>query len=300
MLYDVIIIGKGPAGISAGLYVKRAGFKVLVIGKDGGALEKTKSIDNYYGFTNTISGKELLLNGINQAKRLGINIETDEVVGLEFGDNKYIVKTRNNRFEAKCIILATGASRKTPNIRGIKEFEGKGVSYCAVCDAFFYRNRDVSILGSGDYALEEANTLLPVVKSVSILTNGETLVENRSINYDNFSIKEEKIEEIIGEDKVTGIKFKDGKIIDTEGLFVAVGVASSTDLARKLGVIIKENNIIVDENMATNVPRVFACGDCTGGLLQISKAVYEGAKAGISTRKVFEKLRIKTINLNKI
>ncbi|MCI8352149.1 MAG: NAD(P)/FAD-dependent oxidoreductase [Clostridia bacterium] len=285
MLYDVIIIGKGPAGISAGLYVKRAGFKVLVIGKDGGALEKTKSIDNYYGFTNTISGKELLLNGINQAKRLGINIETDEVVGLEFGDNKYIVKTRNNRFEAKCIILATGASRKTPNIRGIKEFEGKGVSYCAVCDAFFYRNRDVSILGSGDYALEEANTLLPVVKSVSILTNGETLVENRSINYDNFSIKEEKIEEIIGEDKVTGIKFKDGKIIDTEGLFVAVGVASSTDLARKLGVIIKENNIIVDENMATNVPRVFACGDCTGGLLQISKAVYEGAIAGLSVIK---------------
>lgn len=251
----------------------------------GGALEKTKSIDNYYGFTDTISGKELLLNGINQAKRLGINVETDEVVGLEFGDNKYIVKTRNNKFEAKNIILATGASRKTPNIKGIKEFEGKGVSYCAVCDAFFYRNRDVSILGSGDYALEEANTLLPVVKSVSILTNGETLVENRSIDYNNFSIKEEKIEEIIGEDKVSGIKFKDGKIIDTEGLFVAVGVASSTDLARKLGVIIKENNIVVDEDMATNVPGIFACGDCTGGLLQISKAVYEGTKAGLSVIK---------------
>lgn len=255
MLYDVIIIGKGPAGISAGLYIKRAGFNVLIIGKDGGALEKTKSIDNYYGFKDTISGKELLLNGINQAKRLGIKVETDEVVGLELGDNKYIVKTRNNIFEAKNVILATGTSRKTPNIKGIKEFEGKGVSYCAVCDAFFYRNRDVSILGSGDYALEEANTLLPVVKSVSILTNGERLVENRSISYDNFSIKEEKIEEIIGEDRVSGIKFKDGKIIDTEGLFVAVGVASSTDLARKLGVIIKDNNIIVDENMATNVPR---------------------------------------------
>ena len=120
------------------------------------------------------------------------------------------------------------------------------------------------------------------MKSVSILTNGETLVENRSIDYNNFFIKEEKIEEIIGEDKVSGIKFKDGKIIDTEGLFVAVGVASSTDLARKLGVIIKENNIIVDEDMATNVPGIFACGDCTGGLLQISKAVYEGTKAALS------------------
>lgn len=123
------------------------------------------------------------------------------------------------------------------------------------------------------------------MKSVSILTNGETLVENRSIDYNNFSIKEEKIEEIIGEDKVSGIKFKDGKIIDTEGLFIAVGVASSTDLARKLGVIIKENNIIVDEDMATNVPGIFACGDCTGGLLQISKAVYEGAKAALSVIK---------------
>lgn len=223
--------------------------------KIGGALEKTESIDNYYGFTNTISGKELLLNGINQAKRLGITLETDEVVGLEFGDNNYIVKTRNNKFEARSIVIATGTSRKTPDIKGVKEFEGKGVSYCAICDAFFYRNRDVSILGSGDYALEEANTLLPVAKSVSILTNGDELVENRDINYDNFTIEEEKIEEIIGDSKVTGIKFKDGKIIDTEGLFVAVGVASSTDLARKLGVIIKDNNIIVDENMATNVPR---------------------------------------------
>lgn len=255
MIYDCVVIGKGPAGISAGLYIKRAGFSVLVIGKDGGALEKTKSIDNYYGFENTISGKELLLNGINQAKRLGIDLETDEVIGLEYGENKYIVKTRNNKFEAKTLILATGTSRKTPDIKGIKEFEGKGVSYCAVCDAFFYRNKDVTVLGSGDYALEEVRTLLPVAKSVSILTNGEELVENRSINYDNFSIEEEKIEEIRGDNTVTSVKFKDGKTISTDGIFVAVGVASSTDLARKLGVIIKENNIVVDENRATNVPR---------------------------------------------
>lgn len=169
----------------------------------------------------------------------------------------YTVKTRNNSFESKTLILATGASRKTPNIKGIKEFEGKGVSYCAVCDAFFYRGKNVSVLGSGDYALEEARTLLPVAKSVSILTNGEELVENRSINYDNFSIMEEKIEEIRGDNSVTCVMFKDGETINTDGVFVAVGVASSTDLARKLGVIINDNNIVVDENMATNVPRRF-------------------------------------------
>lgn len=284
MLYDVIIIGKGPAGISAALYAKRAGLNVLVIGKDGGALEKTKEIDNYYGFTNTISGKELLINGINQAKRLNIPIETDEVLNIKF-DGIYYIETRNNTFEAKTLILATGTSRKKPLIKGVKEFEGRGISYCAICDAFFYRNKDVSVLGSGDYALSEARTLLPVAKSVSILTNGEELVQNRGINEEDFLIKEKEIEEIIGTDSVNKVKFTDGTHITTDGVFIAIGVASSTDLAKKLGAVIDGNNITVDENMATNVPGLYACGDCTGGLLQISKAVYEGAKAGLSVIK---------------
>ena len=156
---------------------------------------------------------------------------------------------------AKTLILATGASRKAPTIKGIKEFEGSGVSYCAVCDAFFYRNKDVSVLGSGDYALQEASSLLPVAKSVTILTNGEELVQNRSINYDDFSIREEKIEEIAGENRINKIKFKGGEDLLIDGLFVAIGVASSTDLARKIGAIIENNNIVVDENMSTNVPR---------------------------------------------
>lgn len=284
MIYDSIIIGKGPAGISASLYIKRANLKVLIIGKDGGALEKTKEIDNYYGFPNTISGKELLINSFEQAKRLGIAIETDEVIGVEF-DGNYHVKTRNGIFQSKTLILATGTSRKAPTIKGIKEFEGKGVSYCAVCDAFFYRGKNVSVLGSGDYALEEAKVLLPVAKSVSILTNGDELVQNRGNNYDEFSIEEKEIAEVRGQDKVSEIKFKDGSNITTDGLFIAIGVASSTDLARKLGAIVKENYIVVDEHMATNVPGLYACGDCTGGLLQIAKAVHEGAEAGWSVIK---------------
>lgn len=288
MLYDVIIIGKGPAGISAALYAKRANLNVLVIGKDGGALEKTKEIDNYYGFTNTISGKELLINGINQAKRLNISIETDEVVNIKF-DGIYYVETRNNTFEAKTLILATGTSRKKPLIKGVKEFEGRGISYCAICDAFFYRNKDVSILGSGDYALSEARTLLPIAKSVAILTNGEELVQNRGFDEEKFIIQEKKIEEIIGSDSVNKVKFTDGTHIETQGVFIAIGVASSTDLAKKIGAVTKDNSIVVDENMATNVPGLYACGDCTGGLLQISKAVYEGTKAGLSAIKYLRK-----------
>ncbi len=185
---------------------------------------------------------------------MGIEVETDEVIGLEY-DGIYHVITRNNKFSSKTLIIATGANRKTPNIKGVKEFEGKGVSYCAVCDAFFYKDKDVGVLGGGDYALQEARHLLPIAKSVSILTNGKELVENRSINYDDFYIHKKEIEEISGEDKISKIKFKDGTSLKTEGLFIAIGIATSTDLARKLGAVVNNNNIVVDTNMKTNVPR---------------------------------------------
>lgn len=146
-MYDSIIIGKGPAGISAGIYLRRSNFNVLVIGKDGGALEKTKSIDNYYGFSETVNGKDLLEEGLKQAKRLGVLLDTDEVLSIEKGDY-FTIETRNNIYQAKTVILATGTNRNTPKIKGIKELEGKGVSYCAICDAFFYRNKKVAVLGS--------------------------------------------------------------------------------------------------------------------------------------------------------
>lgn len=138
---------KGRHGITASIYLKRSNYNVLVIGKDGGALEKTNKIDNYYGFSNTITGKELLEEGLKQAKRLGILLETDEVLSIE-KDEYFIIETRNNDYKAKTVILATGTNRNTPKIKGIKELEGKGVSYCAVCDAFFYRNKEVAVLGS--------------------------------------------------------------------------------------------------------------------------------------------------------
>ena len=147
MIYDAIIVGKGPAGISASIYLKRANRNILVIGKDGGALEKTKAIDNYYGFSNTITGKDLIEEGLKQAKRLGILIQTDEVLSIE-KEQYFKVETTNNMYQSKAIILATGTNRNVPNIKGIKELEGRGVSYCAICDAFFYRNKEVGVLGS--------------------------------------------------------------------------------------------------------------------------------------------------------
>lgn len=196
-----------------------------------------------------------------------------------YKDKSFIVETVNSEYEAENVILATGKERFTPKIKGIKEFEGKGVSYCAICDAFFYKNKDVAVLGSGNYAIHEAKQLMPVAKSVVLLTNGDKKIENRDINID---INEKNIKEIRGNNKVEEIGFFDDTTLTVSGIFIAVGTATSTDLAKKIGAIIQNNNIKVDEQMQTSVKGLYACGDCTGGLLQISKAIYEGTKAGLS------------------
>lgn len=275
-MYDVIIIGAGPAGVSAAVYAKRGALNVLVIAKDTGTLEKAKKIENYYGFK-SITGEELYRNGLEQLKHLNIELVKDEVVQLNY-TNKFEVTTVNNVFESKYVVLATGVSRNVPNIRGIKESEGKGVSYCAICDAFFYRNKNVAVLGSGNYAIHEAEILKPVAKSVTLLTNNEKLVENRDID---LNVNEKKIREVRGYDKVDEVVFDDDTKEKVNGIFVAIGTASTNDLARKIGARVENNNIVVNENLETNVPGLYACGDCTGGILQISKATYEGTKVGL-------------------
>ena len=278
-MYDVIIIGAGPAGISASLYLKRANLKVLVIFKEYGSLGKAEKIGNYYGLENEISGKELFQIGINQAKKNNIDIVQDEVISIS-KDDLFTVTTVNREYKSKKLILATGVNRKTPNIKGIQEYEGKGVSYCAVCDAFFYKNKDVVVIGNGNYAIHEAMQLKNVVKSVTILTNGEKIVENR--DGQQFEIDEQPIREFRGNNKIEEVEFTNNKIKNISGVFVALGTASSGDLARKIGAVVKNNNIIANEKMETTVKDLYACGDCTGGILQINKAVYEGAKVALN------------------
>lgn len=273
---NVIIIGNGPAGISTALYTTRAGLNTMIIGKDHGALGKASEIENYYGFSQPISGKDLISEGMEGARRLGAEIISDEVLGISYGD-KLTVITKDGDYEADSVVLATGTSRMAPKIKGLKEYEGHGISYCAVCDAFFYRGKDVAVLGNGNYALHEALELLPTSKSVTILTNGK---EPEFQVPENININTNLIDSIGGNDVVEAVHFQNGEQILVSGLFIAVGVAGSTDLAKKIGAEIQNNKIIVDENMSTNIPGLYAAGDCTGGLMQISKAVYEGAKAG--------------------
>ncbi len=218
MLYDVIIVGSGPAGISASLYAKRRKLSVLVISKGNGALGKAEKIDNYYGFPDGISGSELYQNGIEQAKKLEIEFIEDEVVALGYFEN-FEVETINSKYKAKAVILATGTNRITPNIKGIQEFEGKGVSYCAICDAFFFKGKDVAVLGSGNYAIHEMEQLKPIVSSVSILTNGEEMIENRD---QEIEVDNRKIREFRGDGKLTEIEFEDNTKRKMNGVFVAI------------------------------------------------------------------------------
>lgn len=275
---DVIILGNGPAGISAAAYTARAGLETMVIGRDSGALSKAGEIENYYGFPTPISGEQLVHNGIDQAVRLGVSMISDEVLGITY-DGEYTVETKLETYRAPCVILATGASRKAPRIEGLSGFEGKGVSYCAVCDAFFYRGKSVAVLGSGDYALHEANELLPVVGSVTLLTNGR---EPSAQFPEQIRVNKKEIAALRGDIVLESVAFRDGSTQPISGLFVAIGVASSTDFARTMGAETDGNRIVVDDRMQTSIPGLYAAGDCTGGMFQISKAVYDGAKAATS------------------
>lgn len=282
MIYDVIIIGAGPAGISAGLYTQRANKKTLIIYNEKSSLEKASKIENYYGFPNGISGKELYQNGIMQAKNLGIELKKEEVIKIEKIKETFEVSTSNRKYISRNVILATGNKKNVPDIKGIKELEGKGISYCAICDGFFYRGKDVAVLGSGDYALSEVNDLLNVANKITILTNKKKMPDFRA---ENVKVETRGVIAVKGENQLESIELEDGTKLEVDGLFVAQGVAGSTDFARKLGALVKDNKIVVSDKMETTIQGLYACGDCIGGIYQIAKAINEGMMAGMNVKK---------------
>lgn len=282
----VTIIGSGPAGISASLYTARANIKTTIIAKSQGALSTAKEIENYYGFSDIISGITLHKTGIAQAQRLGVNIIEQEVVSVTDNENGFTIQTEQDTYESKVVILATGASRKKPDWQGFSNYEGMGISYCAVCDAFFFRGKNVAVAGSGPYALHEVNALLPLVNSVTLCTDGAPITTNFP---PNVKIIDTPVACLEGDNTLSIIKFNDNSSIKIDGLFIAIGTAGSSGLANAIGAEVKSGDIAVDVNMRTNIPGLLAAGDCTAGMKQIAKAVYEGALAGTEAIQIIRR-----------
>lgn len=288
LMSDVIIIGYGPAGVSASLYALRSGLDVVLVGKDSGALEKAHMIENYYGLEKPLAGSELFAVGKRQAQSLGAHIVDDEVTDLYFDGNMFVATGLAGEYRGRTCIMATGSARKKQPLPKMAELEGHGVSYCAICDAFFYRGKNVAVLGAGEYALHECKELLNVAGSVTLLTNGAEVTAEFP---ETVRIEKRPLKALLGEGQLAGAVFMDESEIKLDGLFVALGSASAMDLARKAGAAFENGNVVLDKNFMTTVPGLFAAGDCTGGTLQVAVAVGEGAIAGLAAIKYLRETR---------
>lgn len=283
-MIDVIVVGGGPAGVSAAIYLKRFKNEVVIIMKDYGTLGKTDHIENYYGFIEPISGKQLFENGILQAKRLGIPVIQEEVLGIDSFDT-FTVKTNKNEYESKAVLLATGANRTSLRVKGFNDFVGKGISFCAVCDGFLYRNKKIGLVGSGEFMLEELEVLQNFSPDITVFTNDMPLEGE----IEEAKLVSEKIIEIKGEETLKSIVTSKGSY-DIDVLFVAMGTPSAADFAVRMGAFTDKNDIVVDKQLMTNIPGLFAAGDCIGGgWLQIIKAADDGSQAAFAINKYLRK-----------
>ena len=280
--YDVLIIGGGPAGATAAIYAARSGLKVAILDKGltTGALGTTSKIANFPGLDGEVSGMELLKTMRKQALEFGAEFINDRALGTDLTNETKMVFGNFGVYHARSIIIATGSMGRSNLIKGESELLGRGVSYCAVCDGFFFRKKKVAVLGNGAFALHEAAVLEPLAATTTLLTDGKNIPAGS-----NLPGVDKKIAALEGTMHLTGIKFADGSRLDLDGLFVALGTADTNALARKLGLVLENNYLTVDKKMHTNIPGVFAAGDCIGGLNQVATAVGEGAIAGMEALK---------------
>lgn len=293
---DVVIIGGGPAGLAAGIYTSRLGLDTILLEKTslGGQVSVSPFIENYLGFI-SISGEELSKRFFEHAKVMGVTIhlgEAAEKLVLDSDPRKVI--TNKGVYETDAIIIATGASRRKLNVPGEKEFEGRGVSYCAVCDGAFFKNKIVAVVGGGNTAVAEALHLAQLVKKLYIVhrrddLRAEIALKDRLLSNPHVTpLWNTVVEKIEGDTSVTGLILRDLKEnktfkLDVNGVFVAIGTVPNSKIAADAGIKIdKEGYIVVDKNQETNIKGVYAAGDVTGGVFQIGVAVGEGIIAGMS------------------
>ncbi|MDR1696593.1 MAG: thioredoxin-disulfide reductase [Endomicrobium sp.] len=305
MAYDVIIIGGGPAGLSAAIYTARARLKTLIIEKAGcgGQMAITDMLENYPGFNGGINGFELAVKLEEQVRDFGAEIIYDEVLNIADSASMKTVVTPNAVYEAKTVIIAAGTKVKEMQIEGESQFIGRGVSFCAVCDAPFYREKDVAVVGGGDSAVQEAIYLAKFAKNVTVIHRRNELraakiLQEKMLSYKNISVMYDTVpERIEGTDKiekfiVSNVKTKEISELKVDGVFVFIGLMPNTAFLSKEADNIGLDEfgyIITDENMKTTLPGIFACGDIRKKQLrQVVTAASDGAQAAISAQNYIE------------
>lgn len=296
MIYDLLIIGSGPAGMGAAIYAVRAGLKAAVIDRSpvsGGQVQSTYEVDNYLGLPG-LSGGDLSDRFRQHTDRLGVQFITADVCGIESGAGQqavYTVHTDQSDFQARTIILATGASHSLLGVPGEKELMGMGVSYCATCDGAFYRNSTVAVVGGGDVAVEDAIFLAGICKKVYLVHRRDRLraaesLQKRLLSLENVEVLwNSEVKEIVGGEMVEGISVYDNKNkqqlqFEVEGVFIAVGIVPDTDIFRGLVDMDEKGYVIADETCVTSRKGIFAAGDIRKkAMRQIITAVADGANA---------------------
>ena len=264
-MYDLVIIGGGPAGLSAAVYAARYNLKTLVLSKDmGGVITKAHDVCNWPG-EKSISGIDLMNKWAEHATSLGVEIKIEEVKQIKKEKDEFLI---NTKYKAKSVLLTMGTTRRKLNVPGEKEYIGKGVSYCATCDAAFYKGMTVAIVGGNDSACSAATMLRQFAKKVYIIYRKEKLraepfwVEKTKEDKNIEIINNANVTEVYGEQFVTGVKLDTGKDIKLEGVFIEIGAVPSTALAEMTKVQIDDQHyVIVNENQETNVKGIYAAGD---------------------------------------
>ena len=292
-VYDVIILGGGPAGLTAGIYTARQGLSTLLIeGKKlGGRASGPHRVENFPGFPEGLTGTELMDRFIEQTKKFGVEFKQETIVGLsDMGDTKF-VQTRGGFYQSKAVVVTTGIQRKSMNIPGELEFKGRGVGYCAICDGPFFKDQPVAVVGSGKDAVEDALRLADTASKVYAIPGDggfkggieelDELTEHMNIDV----IDGVDIESIEGDQVVTHVNMKKGPVerLNVNGVFIILDHVGTSDILKDSGIETDDGGcIIVDKNQRTNVEGIYAAGDCVCGGMQIVTAAGDGGKAGLA------------------
>ena len=299
-MYDIIVIGGGPAGLTAAIYARRANKSVLVIekGSFGGQITFSPKVENIPGFSE-VTGNEFAEKLVEQALGLDAEVECAEVLEIKQGDVKTVV-TDSGEFEAKTVIVATGAKHRMLGLAREEEFVGEGISFCAVCDGAFYAGRDVAVIGGGNSALQEAILLADlankvyVVQNLDFLTGEQKLQEKLSAKENVEIILGHTVKGIIGDTTLTGITIADSndneKQLDIDGMFVAIGLIPQNEAFEGIINLDERGYVTSDENCFTNADGIFVAGDCRSKKIrQVATAAADGAVAALAACDYLDK-----------